>query len=400
MAGKAVEKIDEGLYAMTQDQTLSSKTVQSSIMLGLRIEHQPHAFGIGTDRPRLSWVVETQGSGWYQAGYEIESYDAGGKILGQTGRVESDQSVLVGWPFEPLSSRERTMVRARAWSVDGQVSAWSEPASIEVGLLHLEDWTAGFIGPDWEEDLSQSQPAPLLRHEFDVRVGVQAARLYITALGVYEAQLNGTVVGDHVMAPGWTSYKHRLRYQTFDVTDLLQEGRNALGAMLGDGWFRGRLGFGGGRRNIYGDRLAFLAQLEITYSDGKTDRIITDDSWRASTGPIVASDIYDGEIYDARRERGEWSGPNYDDSDWTPVRRIDWDLSTLVAPIGPPVRRIELISPVELLTSPSGKTILDFGQNLVGRLRLTVQGPTGQTITLRHAEVLEQGELSIRPLRF
>ena len=288
----------------------------------------------------------------------------------------------------------------RAWSVDGGVSDWSEPASIEVGLLHSEDWTARFVGPDWDEDLSQPQPAPLLRREFDVRSGVQTARLYITALGVYEAQLNGVTVGDHVMAPGWTSYRHGLRYQTFDVTDLLREGRNALGAMLGDGWFRGRLGFGGGRRNIYGDRLALLAQLEITYADGTTERVVTDKSWHASTGPILATDIYDGEIYDARLERGDWSNPDYDDSNWTAVRRIDWDLNTLVAPLGPPVRRIESISPVKLLTSPSGKTILDFGQNVVGKLRLTVQGPAGHTITLRFAEVLEHGELSIRPLRF
>src|SRR6185295_17607431 len=117
---------------------------------------------------------------------------------------------------------------------------------------------------------------------------------------VYEAQLNGTTIGDHVLAPGWTSYSHRLRYQTFDVTEMLREGANTLGAMLGDGWYRGRLSFGGGRRNIYGDRLALLAQLEITYVDGATETIITDETWRAASGPLLASDIYDGEIYDAR----------------------------------------------------------------------------------------------------
>jgi alpha-L-rhamnosidase len=230
---------------------------------------------------------------------------------------------------------------------------------------------------------------------------MQMARLYITALGVYEAQLNGMLVGDHVMAPGWTSYRHRLRYQTFDVTDLLREGRNALGAMLGDGWFRGRLSFGGGHRNIYGDRLALLAQLEITYADGAVERVITDDAqaWRASTGPILATDIYDGETYDARLERSGWSEANYDDRDWRAVRPVDWDLATLVAPVGPPVRHIESIAPVSIITSPAGCTLLDFGQNLVGRLRLNVRGPAGHTVTLRHAEVLENGELGTRPLR-
>ena len=385
---------------MTSDKTSLNSTVHVLPTLNIRIEHQRDAFGIGTDRPRLSWVVQTETPGWHQAAYEVEAYDTNGQLHGQTGRVESDQSVLVDWPFEPLSSREHVTVRARVWRTDGSESVWSEPASIKVGLLHPEDWTARFVGPDWDEDLSQQQPAPLLRREFHVRSRVQSARLYITALGVYEAYLNGKLIGDHVMAPGWTSYKRRLRYQTFDVTDLLQEGRNALGAMLGDGWFRGRLGFGGGRRNIYGDRLALLAQLEIIYADGTTEKIVTDESWRAITGPILASDIYDGETYDARLEREGWSEPNYDDSDWTPVRPVDWNLNTLVAPLGPPVRRIELVAPTQVLTSPSGKTILDFGQNVVGKLRLQVQGPAGQTITLRYAEVLEQGELSIRPLRF
>jgi alpha-L-rhamnosidase len=386
---------------MTSDTTTSSK-MQSPPKLRIRIEHQHDAFGIGTAHPRLSWIVETDVQGWHQAGYEIEAYDADGKLRSHTGRVESDQSVLVDWPFEPLTSRERVRVRARVWGNDGQGSDWIKPLLIEAGLLHAEDWSARFIGPGWDEDLSQPQPSPLLRREFEVRSGVQSARLYMTALGVYEAQLNGMVIGDHVMAPGWTSYKHRLRYQTFDVKEFLQEGRNALGAMLGDGWFRGRLGFGGGRRNIYGDRLALLAQLEITYADGTTERIMTDDAqaWRATTGPILASDIYDGETYDARLERKGWSEPNYDDSNWTPVRSVDWDLNTLVAPLGPPVRRIEFVAPTQTLTSPSGKTILDFGQNVVGNLRLNVQGPAGQTITLRYAEVLEHGELSIRPLRF
>ncbi len=385
---------------MTSDKTSSTSKVQAPPALNIQIEHQRDAFGIGTGRPRLSWIVQTETQGWHQAAYEIEAYDSDGTLRGQTGRVESDQSVLIDWPFEPLSSRECLTVRARVWDRDGYESAWSEPASIEVGLLHPEDWTACFVGPDWDEDLTKAQPAPLLRREFDVRSSVQSARLYITALGVYEAHLNGRLIGDHVMAPGWTSYKRRLRYQTFEVTDHLQEGRNALGAMLGDGWFRGRLGFAGGRRNIYGDRVALLAQLEITYADGTTERIVTDESWRAITGPILASDIYDGETYDARLERAGWSNPNYDDGDWTAVRHIDWDLKTLVAPLGPPMRRIELVAPTQILTSPSGKTILDFGQNVVGKLRLSAQGSAGHTITLRYAEVLEHGELSIRPLRF
>jgi alpha-L-rhamnosidase len=269
-----------------------------------------------------------------------------------------------------------------------------------VGLLNPEDWMARFVTPDWDEDTSRPQPCPLLRREFDVRPGVARARLYVTALGVYEAQINGFIVGHHVLAPGWTSYHHRLCYQTFDVTDLLHDGRNAIGAILGDGWYRGRLGFHGGRRNIYGDRLTLLAQLEIEYADGTTEWIVTDEHWRAETGPILASDIYDGEIYDARLVKPGWSEPGYDDANWEGVRLLDRDLAVLVAPLGPPGRRTELVAPVAVDTSPSGRTIVDFGQNLVGRLRLKVQGEAGRTITLRHAEVLEDGELCTRPLRF
>ncbi len=264
---------------------------------------------IAEARPRLSWVVDTLVTGWRQAAYEIEVYGSEGQLRDRTGRVESDQSVLVPWPFAPLSSRERLTVRVRVGVIDGQPAAWSAASPIEAGLRHPGDGAARFVAPDWEEDITRPQPCPLLRREFNVRADVRSARLYVTALGVYEIQLNGTTVGDHVLAPGWTSYHHRLRYQTFDVTTLLSEGRNAIGAILGDGWYRGRLGFDGGRRNIYGDRLALLAQLEINYADGTTERIFTDETWRAARGPIRASDIYDGEIYDACLERIGWSAP-------------------------------------------------------------------------------------------
>lgn len=384
---------------MPQSDKAQNNQIPTVTISQVRIEHGREASGIGTNRPRLSWMVKTEIGGWQQAGYEIEAYDEDGKLCNQTGRVESNQSVLVDWPLEPLASRERITVRVRVWDADGQLSDWSESTHIEAGLLSTEDWTARIVTSDWEQDLMRAEPAPLLRREFDVHAQVKSARLYITALGVYEAQLNGIVVGDHVMAPGWTSYHHRLRYQTFDVTGLVHKGRNALGAMLGDGWFRGRLSFGGGRRNLYGERVALLAQLEITYVDGTTEKIITDKSWRATTGPILASDIYDGEEYDARLERAGWANAGYDDEDWTTVRALEWDMNTLIAPTGPPVRRIESIAPVAVITSPSGRTILDFGQNLVGRIRISVEGPSGHTITLRHAEVLEHGELCVRPLR-
>jgi alpha-L-rhamnosidase len=356
--------------------------------------------GIGTDRPRLSWVVQTTAKNWRQSAYEIEARDPNGQLKGQTGKVQSDQSVLIAWPFDPLKSRQQLSLRVRVWGSDGQVSEWSRSAVCEAGLRQRADWTAHFVTPDWDEDTSRQQPAPFLRHEFEVRPGVTSARLYITALGVYEPHLNGAVVGDHVLAPGWTSYHDRLRYQTFDVTGLLSEGRNVLGAILADGWYRGRIGFGAGKRNGWGDRLALLAQLEIQYADGTNDRIVTDESWRAATGPILSSGIYEGETYDARLERPGWSSVDFDDHDWASVRLVEQNFDVLISPVGPPVRRIEWVKPVSVFQSPAGKTLLDFGQNLVGRLRLCIPaGEAGQTITLRHAEVLEKGELCTRPLR-
>ena len=379
------------------DQAISSVTA-----LSVSLEHQANTICIGTDRPRLSWVVEAESQGWRQAGYEIEAYDVDGRLQSQTGRVESDQSVLVPWPFTPLSSRERISVRVRVWGQDSGASDWSESVVLETGLLSASDWSAGFISPAWEEDTKKSSPSPYLRCEFELRAGIKSARLYITSLGLYEAEINGQAVGDHVFSPGWTVYDARLRYQTFDVTKMLREGKNAIGAILGDGWFRGRIGFGGGQRNMYGEHLALLAQLEVQYADGSSERIVTDDAqaWRASTGPILLSGIYDGETYDARLEHSGWTLPGFDDSGWSGVRAVEWNRNALEAPLGPPVRRIENVAFVSVHQSPSGKTILDFGQNLVGRLSIRVKGPAGHTVSLRHAEVLENGELGTRPLRF
>ena len=371
----------------------------SSVELSLQIEHLRETLGVGAARPRLSWRVTTAARNWRQAAYEIICRHADGQLRGESGRISSGQSVLVDWPFAPLRSREQVTVQARVWGEDGSASNWSAPVVVEAGLLQVADWRARFITPDWDEDVTRSNPAPYLRRDFEVRAPVKAARLYITALGLYEAQINGAVVSDHVLAPGWTVYDQRLCYQSFDVTAQLRQGANAIGAVLGDGWFRGRLGFGAGQRNIWGERVALLAQLEIEYVDGDRDLIVTDENWRAATGAILMNSLYDGETYDARLEPSGWSAPGFDASGWSGVRLLAWDLTTLTAPVGPPIRRIARVAPVAITHSPSGRTLLDFGQNLVGRLAITVQGQAGQTVTLRHAEVLENGELGVRPLR-
>ncbi|WP_084037185.1 glycoside hydrolase family 78 protein [Haloechinothrix halophila] len=267
--------------------------------------------------------------------------------------------------------------------------------------LNQDQWTAQVVAPAEQANPPPGEPGPaaVLRGEFTLTRLPRAARLWVTALGVYDMEINGRVVGDHVLAPGWTSYHKRLRYQEFDVTGLLRPGRNAWGAHLADGWYRGRLGFNGGMRDIYGSETGLLAEILAEYADGSRQSFSTGPGWRATTGPVVAAGLYEGEVYDARRELPGWSEPEFDDSSWEPVRVLPFDTGVLVPSDSPPVRRVEQVAPKALLTSPAGHTIVDFGQNIVGRLRLRVCGEAGRTITARHAEVLEDGELCLRPLR-
>ena len=364
-------------------------------------EHHREPLGIGESTPRLSWRTVTDARDWHQAAHQVEITAADGTVLADTGRVETAESVLVPWPGPYLGSRERVGVRVRVWGEgEGEPSPWSEHAYAETGLLDAADWTARPVTPDLGALTEEPLPVALLRRDFTLAGPVASARLYITAYGVYAAEVNGEHVGDQVMAPGWTSYQHRLRYQTFDVTPLLRTGENVIGALLGEGWYTGRLGFHGGRRHIYGEHRALLAQLEIAYADGTTQTVRTDERWRTTTGPVLRSEIYDGEVHDARRGRPGWSTPGHEVSGWTGVRELPLPSAELVAPTGPPVRRTQTVAPVEVISTPSGKTVLDFGQNLVGRLRVRVKGSAGHEVTLRHAEVLEHGELSTRPLRF
>ncbi|MEV8546800.1 glycoside hydrolase family 78 protein [Streptomyces sp. NPDC051572] len=355
---------------------------------GLRAEHHTEPLGIGEPRPRLTWQTVTTRPGWTQAAYEIRLTDGERELY--TARRLSADSVLVPWPGDPLRSRQQVGVSVRVWGPKAAgASPWSAPLTVEAGLLQPADWQAHFVSPAWPEATDRQVPPPVLRGTFRLRTPVTSARLYATSHGLYEAEINGVRVGDHVLAPGWTHYTERLRHQTYDITEALHTGTNTVGVLLADGWFRGRIGFGGGRRNIYGDRLAALVQIEVRYTDGIAETFGSDAGWQAAHGPILTSGIYEGEEYDARRVT----------ADWSPVEVLPYDLTRLIAPDGPPVRRTETLAPVTVLTSPSGRTILDFGQNLVGRLRIRVTGEAGRTVTLRHAEVLEDGELAVRPLR-
>ena len=371
-------------------------------VVDLRVERRAPGDGLGifASRPMLSWRTATDARDWWQRAYEIEAVDADtGVDVWRSGRVESDASHLVAWGGPDLGSRRRVRWRVRVEGRDAS-TATSDWAGFELGLIDPSDWTASFVVPESIVPADRDQPVAYLRAELDAPATIARARLHITSLGVHDVEVNGRRVGDHVLAPGWTSYDHRLRVETHDVTDLLHPGRNAVGVVLANGWYGEWFGFEAEHvKRMWGDELAVLAQLEIVGRDGTVLTFGTDDSWRSATGPIVTSTIYHGETYDARLERAGWSEPGFDDRDWVGVHAHEGTRGALVARIGPPVRRIETVAPVAITTSPSGTTIVDFGQNLVGWLHIRVEGPAGTTITMRHAEVLQDGELYTRPLR-
>jgi len=338
---------------------------------GLRVEYLTNPLGIDAAPPRLSWRLTSSQRNTVQAAYQVQvaSNEAalrrGTPLLWDSGKISSDASVWVDYGGPAPASRARYYWRVRVWDAKGHASPWSPVAFWEMGLLQAADWTAGWVGPAQNPSDSLPSASPLLRRAFQLRGPVRSARLYVTSLGLYEVYLNGQRVGDQLFTPGWTSYRHRLAYQTYDVTALLKPGGNAIGAMLGDGWYRGYIGFSG-QRGFYGKRLALRAQLEITYQDGRTERVVSDSSWKTGTGPVLSSDIYMGETYDARREQGGWAGAPYDDRSWSPVSVLDPPPATLVAQMSPPVRRVQELKPVVVRRVPSGETLFDLGQNFTG----------------------------------
>ena len=262
-------------------------------------------------------------------------------------------------------------------------------AFFEMGLLKAADWKAAWIEPDIKEDTTVSQPCPMLRKEFSLSKKIKQARIYVSTHGLYLLSLNGKKVSDQLFTPGWTSYNKRLQYQTYNITSQLQQGKNAIGAAAAMAGTVAPLPWDK-RRNVYGNKLALLLQLEVVYDDGSKELITTDGTWKSSTGPILKADIYDGELYDARLEKPNWSSAGYNDNNWNGVETKDYNKDVLVASYGPPVRATEEIKPIKIFKTPAGITVVDMGQNMVGWVRMEVTGSAGTKITLRFSEVLDK----------
>ncbi|TDL45259.1 alpha-L-rhamnosidase [Microbacterium oleivorans] len=248
-----------------------------------------------------------------------------------------------------------------------------------------------------EHPAAEGDPAAYFRRDFTVEHGLQSATLRVTALGIVEPYVNGSRVSEDVLTPGWTSYHHRIALSSYDITDQLVVGENALGAVVSEGWAVGKMGFEL-RRHHYADRPSLFAQLTLVYDD-RTVTIDSDATFRVGEGAVRSAGIYDGETYDARLEPTGWSMPGFDDSSWKGATEQKVDAARLVIDAAPPIRRTQELSPVEIITSPSGRTIADFGQVITGWVRLRVRGPAGQTVTLRYAELLTGGEPEYETLR-
>jgi alpha-L-rhamnosidase len=369
---------------------------------GLTCEYRTKPpLGLDVARPRLGWVLQSERRGTLQTAYQVQVTDAGDRfdsLLWDSGRVDSDQSVHVEYAGPKLQARTRYYYRVKAWDNHGRESAWSAASWWETGLLQpAGGWQAQWIAAGavseatGAEAPAQDEPVHMLRKRLQLRTDIRSARIYATAAGVYELYVNGSKVSDDLLAPGWTSYRHRLQYQTYDVTHALSAGDNAIGMLLGSGWYTGMLTWNDNRINNYGDRRAALLQLHVVYTDGTEEVVTTDSSWRSSkSGPIRMSEIYAGEVYDARLEQAGWSEADLDDSTWAAAEAIELPLHHIVAQENWPVRVTETLRPAAVIHTPNGETVLDMGQNMVGRIRMIVDAAAGTTISLRHAEVLDR----------
>jgi alpha-L-rhamnosidase len=359
----------------------------------LTCEYKRNPISIDELTPRLSWKLYTNERNVTQLAYEIRVSDnallltKGRNLIWQSGRVISDQSILVPYKGPALISREKCYWQVRVWSNKKQVSPWSSVNFWKMGLLNKSDWTARWIQDPNKAD-TVNTPSPMFRKAFKLKKPIRAAYLYITAHGLYEAQLNGERVGDDYFSPGFTSYRKRLQYQVYDVSSKLKKGDNAIGVTLGDGWFRGYTY--DRKTDAYGKRLALLFQLEVVYENGERQIITSDKNCRVSYGPIRSSSFFDGELYDANWEKPGWSTVLYNDASWDTVRINETFKSHLISMDGPPVTKHERFFPLKVLTTPGGDRVIDFGQNLVGWVKFTLKGKAGDTLKLYHGEVLDQ----------
>ena len=375
----------------------------------LRCEYRVNPLGIDVLKPRLSWILESGERGQKQTAYRIlvasseENLKHNKGDLWDSGKVESDQSIHIEYCGKELKSCMRCYWKVMVWDKDGKPSAYSSatgsrPAMWSMGLLKPLDWkghwiTIGKSAIRVAGKMQNEQSAPMLRREFIINKEIKEACVYVCGLGYYELNINGTKIGDHVLDPAQTDYEQRALYVVYDVTGNLKKGPNAIGVILGNGWYCQSRVWGG---LSYG-KPRLLLQLNITHTDGTRKSIVTNETWKAATGPILANNIYAGESYDARLEHPGWSTGGFDDCDWDNAQLIAGPggssrcaaAGRLVSQKLPPVRRMKVIKPVSMASPKPGVYVYDMGQNFAGWARLKVAAKAGTKITLRFAEIVD-----------
>jgi alpha-L-rhamnosidase len=404
----------------------------------LRCEYLHDPQGIDVAAPRLSWVLLSEVRGQKQTAYRVlvassaERLAADEADLWDSGKIDGDQTIHVVYQGKPLRTRMRCFWKVRVWDKDGKPSAWSRLALWSMGLLKPDDWQAQWIAapiassPAPQDDIGDQTPATMLRKEFDVPRPIVRAVVSVTGLGLYELRINGQQVGDHRLAPEWTLYSKRIQYQTYDVTDMLRRGKNAVGAQVAPGWWRGPIGsqvpkpkareclrmrldieLADGGRQTLGDypemASEFCGAAVPAAQAGETpapqavlgQHLTTDASWQATTaGPIRRSGIYFGESYDATREMPGWDQPGFRGTGWLPAQVVPFpdgaERAKLVAQCNEPIRVVKELRPVKVSEPKPGVYVFDMGQNMVGWCRLRADAPAGAKITVRHGEILNK----------
>ena len=355
----------------------------------LTCEYAPNPISIDTQEPRFGWLLQSDRRSQSQSAYQILVASSAENLLSgradkwDSGKVISDRSVNVPYAGNTLSSDETCYWQLRVWDQDDRASAYSEPAAFTMGLLHESDWTGPWIGAPTDD------PSPLLRKAFDLASPVSRARLHISGLGWYELYLNGRRVGDHVLDPATSDYAQRVLYVTYDVTDLLQTGANAVGVMLGNGWYCEP-----GWKHRYGDSPRLRLQLNVDFADGSTTSVASGSGWKTAPGPITRNDLYGGETYDARREQPGWASTGFYDAHWDEAADKDAPGGTMVSQVMPPIRVNKTLQPVHVTQPQDGVHVYDLGQLFGGWAKLRLKGESGTTVTIKYAcQVLEDSGL-------
>ncbi len=360
----------------------------------MRCEHLDNPMGIETLKPRLSWRLESVRRGARQTAWRITAasdrdlLENGIADLWDSGRVESDASVLVPYAGRKLHSRQQCWWKVNVWDETGCESK-SKLACWEMGLLQSSNWKAKWIAGDTPKKYHGVSSSPLFRRVFRLKKPVAFARAYVCGLGFHEFYLNGRKVGDAVLHPAFTKYDERVLYTVHDVTDCLVLGDNAAGVMVGTGWYNHHVR---DAWDLYAapwrDECKAIVQIEVMFEDGTRTSVFSDSTWQYSTGPVVFDGLRNGEIYDAREEKSGWTEAMYALTDWHPVRVARPPGGMLHAQLMPPCRVTQTIRPVSVREIRPGVWVYDMGQNIAGWARLSVSGPAGTTVVMRYAEKL------------